>query len=47
MIARRGSDVTLSVIGVCMQVNASNQTQLRDSRSGVRNMLQVNIMLQY
>jgi hypothetical protein len=36
LIVRRGSYVTLSVIGVCMQVNASNQTQLRDSRSGVR-----------
>jgi hypothetical protein len=36
LIARRGSYVTLSVIGVCMQANASNQTQLRDSRSGVR-----------
>jgi hypothetical protein len=36
LIARRGSYGTLSVIGVCMQVNASNQTQLRDSRSGVR-----------
>jgi hypothetical protein len=36
LIARRGSYVTLSVIDVCMQVNARNQTQLRDSRSGVR-----------
>ena len=35
LIARRGSYVSLSVIGVCMQVNARNQTQLRDSRLGV------------
>jgi hypothetical protein len=47
LIARRGSYVTLSVICVCMQVNANNQTQLRDSRSGVRNILQVNTMLHY
>jgi hypothetical protein len=36
MIARRGSYVALYVICGCMQVNAGNQTQLRDSRSGVR-----------